>query len=331
LAESKLAIELVASQTLAANPLGDPVRRPLIVYLPPGYDTATSAYPVVYLLAGFMGSGRSYLSWQPWGEDLQSRMDRLISQDLCRPMIIVLPDAFTRYGGSQYINSSATGRYQDYLLELVEVVDSRFRTIADRHHRVIAGRSSGGFGAITAAMDHPEVFGLAADHSGDAYFELCYKPQFPRFLRAVAHFGEIAHVLEDPASVTPKGADFTSVMEVAAMAACYSPNPQSTLGFDLPLDLHTGELKDNVWQRWLAWDPVYRLRSHLPALKSLDLLYIDCGSQDEFNIHYGCRLLDKRLRECDVPHIYLEYDDGHRNTHYRLDQSLAAISRALPG
>jgi S-formylglutathione hydrolase FrmB len=331
LAPSQLAIEMVSSQALAANPLGDPARRPLIIYLPPGYEADKRTYPVLFLLAGFMGSGRSYLGWEPWGEDLQSRMDRLISKNLCRPLIVALPDAFTRYGGSQYINSSATGRYQDYLLELVEFVDSRFRTLADRQHRTIAGRSSGGFGALMAAMDHPETFGLVADHSGDAYFELCYKPQFPHFLRAVAHLGQVKSVLADPAAVRPKGADFYSVMEVAAMAACYSPNPQSELGFDLPLDLHNGELRDEVWQRWLAWDPVYRLESHLPALNSLRLLYIDCGSQDEFNINYGCRLLDQRLRDHGVPHTYLEYDDGHRNTHYRLDDSLAAISETLPG
>ena len=86
------------------------------------------------------------------------------------PAIVVLPDMWTRFGGSQYINSAGMGRYEDYLIdEMIPLVDRNYRTLPDRDHRGIMGRSSGGFGAITQAMHHPDVFGAFACHSGDLY------------------------------------------------------------------------------------------------------------------------------------------------------------------
>jgi enterochelin esterase family protein len=118
-------------------------------------------------------------------------------------MILLLPDATTRFGGSQYINSSATGRYQDYLLELVDRADHSLRTLPRREARAIAGKSYGGFGALTMAMDHPEAFGLVGDHSGDKYFEYCYFPELPRFHRAAESQQDLEAVLRDQCERPP--------------------------------------------------------------------------------------------------------------------------------
>jgi len=64
-------------------------------------------------------------------------------------------------------------------------------------------------------------------------------------------------------------------------------------------------------------------------LKSLKLLYIDAGTRDEFALDLGARVLCKRLREFDVPHIHEEFDDGHFNISYRYDRSLELISEHL--
>src|SRR3990172_3037425 len=180
---SQIRSELFRSQVLQGNALGDPSERLVHVVLPAGYADGDERFPVVFLLAGFTGTGASFLKYEAWEEDILQRMDRLVAGGRVRPMILILPDAMTRFGGAQYINSSATGRYQDYLLELVDWTDHTFRTEPRREARAIAGKSSGGFGAVRMAMDHPEAFGLVGDHSGDKYFDYCYFPELPRFHR----------------------------------------------------------------------------------------------------------------------------------------------------
>src|SRR5262249_44341295 len=103
------------SDVLRGNPLGDPTRRELWVYLPPGYDPARR-YPALPPVVGFPGPGAMLFNRDPRGEDLARRLDRLIAGG-CPPMIVAAPDCFTRLGGNQYINSSATGRYEDYLID----------------------------------------------------------------------------------------------------------------------------------------------------------------------------------------------------------------------
>ncbi len=328
---SRIIIEEFHSQALEGNPLGDPAVRRVPVYLPEGYESGSERYPVVYLLAGFTGRGLMMLNDSLWEETIQQRLDRLIASGKVRPLIAVLPDASTRYGGSQYRNSGATGRYEDHILELVEYIDGQYRTLPDRNFRAVAGKSSGGYGATWLGMHHPEVFGLVADHSGDKYFELCYKPDFPVFLRYYARGGEagLRKMLADPGAVRPKSGDFFGALNVAAMAACYSPNPKAPLGFDLPFDPETGELRPAVWARWLESDPAGLVDEYAEALRSLRLLFFDCGTRDEYNLQYGARIFARRLRERGIPFVHQEFDDGHRGLNYRYDVSLALISEAM--
>jgi enterochelin esterase-like enzyme len=328
--ESRIVADEFESKALTGNPLRDRATRTVWIYLPPGYDDTTERYPAVYLLAGYTGTGRTFLNQRPWEEDLQQRMDRLIQSDQCRPMVLVMPDCFTRYGGSQYIDSDGTGRYQQYLLEIVRRVDAQFRTHASRSHRGIAGVSSGGFGALTAAMDHPEVFGLVADHSGDKGFDRVYGEDLRRLPDLLAAI-DVDAALTDPYAFRPKGEAFRQLMGTAAMSAAYSPNRASPLGFDWPVDPYTAELRRRVWRRWLAHDPIQRLTDRAASLRSLRLLYMDCGNRDEYSIHLGCRVMARELTRLGIRHRYEEFDGGHRDTQYRYDVSLAALSAAMPG
>lgn len=325
---SKIVIEELDSRSLSGNPLSDPTSRRVYVYLPAGYDDSAERYPVVYLLAGYSGTGRSFLHHFPWDEDIQQRMDRLTSSGACRPMILVLPDGFTRYGGSQYIDSRGTGRYQEYLLEVVRFVDERHRTRAQRECRAVSGKSSGGFGALRAAMDHPNVFGLVADHSGDKGFERVYGDDLRRLPDLLTRI-DAARVLADPFSHRPKDQTFRDLMGLAAMAAAYSPNRKSPLGFDWPVDTHTGEVIRPVWRRWLAHDPIERAPDRAEALRSLRLLYLDCGNRDEYFIHLGCRRFSRVLTRLGIVHRYEEFDGGHADTRFRFDVSLPALGAAM--
>ncbi len=323
-------IETITSGALRGNPLGDPFIRRVPIYLPPGYGTDDARYPVVFVLTGFTGRGTMLLNDAPWDETLPQRMDRLIVEGQVQPMILVMPDCFTRIGGSQYLNSSAVGKYEDHVVaELVTFVDNKYMTLADRDHRAVIGKSSGGYGSVILAMRHPDVFGLMASHSGDMYFEYCYKPDIVRAISALRKLGGLDKFWNEIPTIRPKDKNFHDAINVVAMAACYSPNPDAPHGFDLPFDLDTGELRDNVWRRWLEWDPIYLIDKHLDALRSLRLIYLDAGLRDEFNLQYGARIFVKRLTEHGIRCIHEEFDDGHFSIQYRYDVSLKAISDAM--
>ncbi len=327
---SQVVIETVESSVLLGNPLGDPHIRRVPVYLPAGYEESELRYPVVYLLAGYTGRGLSMLNVSPWEETLPQRLDRLIRQGSIRQMIVVMPDCFTRYGGSQYINSRATGRYEDHLIqELVPLIDSRYRTDARRARRVVMGKSSGGYGALVLGMRHPDVFGIVVAHSGDNYFELAYKPDFGICLGALAGYGGAEKFLREFPHPPPRSKGWWEAISTLAMAACYSPSDSLPLGFELPFDERTGEIVEKVWQRWLEHDPVNLLERHAEAFRGLNYLYLDCGSRDEYRLQWGTRVFVERLKKLGISHHYEEFDDGHRNLSYRYDVSLAKISERL--
>jgi enterochelin esterase family protein len=323
-------IETITSQVLRDNPRGDPFVRRVPIYLPPGYAASGARYPTVYMLSGFTGRGTMQLNDSMWEENLAQRLDRLIASGAIRPLIVVMPDCLTRLGGSQYINSSAVGRYEDHVVqELVAFTDHKYRTIAQRDARAVVGKSSGGYGALILAMRNPNVFGLLASHSGDLYFEYCYKTDIIGALRGLKKFGGLEKFLANVKTIRPRDRDYRETLNTVAMSACYSPNPNSPHGFDLPLDLDTGELRADVWARWLEWDPVQLVDKHLDALRSMRLIYLDAGLRDEFNLQYGARIFAKRLKERGVNFVHEEFDDGHFDIQYRYDVSLKAISQVV--
>lgn len=328
-----LVIETFTSRVLDGNPLGDPVTRKLPIILPPDYETSGRRYPVVVGLTGFTGSGPMMLNVSAWQPNLQERIDALMAGGLLPPAIFVLPDCFTRYGGSQYLNSIAIGRYENYVIdEIIPFVDARYRTLAAPEGRGVFGKSSGGYGAIVLGMKHPEVFGAVACHSGDMYFEMCYKSDFPKFLNTIQKAGGLEAWWNNFERKVKKERQDVEAINILAMAAAYSPNPDAQpLPIDFPFDLHTGELRLDVWQRWLEFDPVYMAEAYAGNLKRLRLLFIDCGWHDEFNLHFGARILVQRLKALRVPHEHEEFDDSHMNIQYRYDVSLPKIVRALAG
>ena len=327
---SQIVIEQFESEVLMGNPLNDPATRRVPVYLPPGYKKNNHRYPTVYILAAFAQRGLKLLNDSLWEENIQARMDRLIAEKKVQAMILILPDASTRYGGSQYINSSATGRYEDHILELVKFIDGKYRTIEDRDSRAIVGHSSGGYGAMLFGMRHADIFGLVADHSGDKAFEMVFMPGFGDFLQYYEQVGNkgLGKLLSDPVGSINGGAPFNA-LNIAAMSACFSPNPEAEHGFDFPFDLFTGELRADVWERWEARDPILLVDEHAENLRSLKLLFFDCGNRDEYNLLFGARRLAKKLDDSQVPYLYEEFDGGHHNISFRFDVSLAAISNKM--
>ncbi len=351
------------SKILADNALGDPHVRKLAVWLPAQYDGHATAgrgrrFPVLYDMVGFTGSGMGEVGWKPFGDNLPERAARLIRERKMGPAIFVLPDCFTCLGGNQYVNSSAIGNYADYLTrEIIPFVDREFRTLASRDHRGCFGKSSGGYGAIIHGMKYPRYWGAIADHSGDAHFDFVYRHDWPNTLNELAKYREpkrragAYRALADPASRKRLAAGYDdgrvgrflkevwskeklahaevhAIMNVC-MAATYDPDPKAPLGFRFPFDLETGETIVARWRKWLRHDPVHLVGRYAKALRSLRGIYIDCGWRDQYHIHYGTRILSRRLAEAGIRHTYEEFDDNHSDVDYRMDVSLPFLYRAL--
>ena len=346
------------SELLKGNPLGDPHVRQLAVWVPPQYDAARSRarrFPMLMDMVGFTGSGLSHIAWRNFGENVPERAARLVHEGRMAPAIIVFPDCFTALGGNQYVNSSAVGPYADYLIrEIIPFVDGEFRTRASREHRGCFGKSSGGYGAIIHGMKYASTWGAIADHSGDAYFDYVYWCDWPNTLNELAKFrsrprksshydvlkmqrgadrglddGRVARFL---AALWKKpklsSAEAHALMNLC-MAATYDPDPKAPGGFRLPFNLETGEVIPERWKVWQRHDPIRLVDRYRKNLRMLRGIYLDCGSRDQYHIHYGMRILSKRLQSAGVEHRYEEFDDDHSDIDYRMNVSLPFLTRAL--
>ena len=332
MAASRGAVEGVIheSKALRDNALGDPNERTLWVYTPPGYGDGRR-YPALFLLAGFTGRGQSFLNWSAWQETLPERLDRLIASGLLPPCLIALPDCFTRLGGSQYVNSRAQGRYADYVCdELVPLVDHRFHTLGSGA-RAIAGKSSGGVGALWLCLERPGLFSACGSQSGDCAFELSLQPSFASAAVALEQRGGMAAYWQKLSRGEAPGPADHELINTLACAAAYSPQPSTEAwGFELPFDAATGSTRAEVFARWLQFDPVRAVVARPQGLQQLRVLHLDAGKADEFHLQLGARLLSRELTRLGIPHLHEEFEGGHRNTSARWDVSLPLLVRALP-
>jgi enterochelin esterase family protein len=310
---------------LQGNPLGDPVDRDVFVYLPPGREEKDCAgLPLILLLPGFAGRGRGMLGDNLYSPSIDDRMTALIEGG-CPPVVLALADCSTKLGGSQYINSKGVGQYQDYLVkDLVPLLKDRLGTGLTG----VAGKSSGGYGALRLGMEASDVFSAVACHSGDCYFEYGYLPDIPKAAAAIARAGSVAEFLSEFHRKEKKSSEQIITLSMLAMSACYSPRADGN-GFELPFDESNGAYRPEVFARWLDHDPYMMVRQFALALKSLKLLFLDVGSRDEFHLQLGARLLRDRLLELGVGVTYEEFDDGHFSTAYRYGTSLPLLARAL--
>ena len=317
------------ARALEGNPLGDPADRTLIVYRP----EASGPLPVVYFLHGFAGNVRGWTHSAIFTLTVPERLDAMIASGAIPPVLGVFIDGWTALGGSQWDNAPALGRYRDYVVQdVVGFVDRTFATVPQRGARAIVGKSSGGYGALNLARHHPEVFGHLACHSGDSYFEYCYLPDFPKAAGSLLKAGGEEAWFRDflaRARATKMRSDDFPVLNTLAMAAAYSPDPARPLGLALPFALETARLLPDVWERWLAHDPVRFLEKDAARFRQLDSVFIDCGTRDEANLRWGTRLVAELLRRAGVPVVHEEFEDGHSGTNYRYERSLAYIAPRL--
>jgi hypothetical protein len=285
----------IESEALRGNPLGDPHVRPLHVWTP---DDGSRVYPAVYVLHAHMRSGPSWFNVEPFQQSYPEDIERLAPD-----AIVVLPDAWTALGGSQWIDSAGVGSYGTYLRdEVVPFVEQRFPA---NGLRALQGKSSGAFGALVNAFARPDVFHAVAAHAPMALFEVTVAHDFPVVARELRE--TVSH-------------DEVATGEVRALAAAFS-------GGELPFRPDTAELIPEVWERWLVHDPLRIAKARPEAVASLRGIWLDAGRRDEYFLDLGAVALRDAL-PAGILHFEL-FDGGHRGVSGRYPLSLAWLVERL--
>ena len=322
---------VVESEFLADNPLGDPARRPLYVYGSPGAAGAT--VPTVYVIQGYTGQVDMWLARPTFEQTLIERLDVMFATGDCPDARVVFVDAWTSRGGSQFLNSTSTGRYLDYLCdEVVPFIETQYDVMPGRDHRGLAGKSSGGYGAMVVPMLRPDVFGALASHAGDALFESCYARDFPAVARALRDGFEGSYeVFFDRLAETDHfdWGTYGKPFEIYGYACCYSPDPDRPGHALLPFDVRTGRINDEIWARWLAYDPVRMASAHADALRSMRRIYLDAGRSDEYYLDLGAEAFAEELTKLDVEHTLELFDGKHGGITYRYPGAIRELVLSL--
>ena len=301
----------VHGPTLEGNLDGDSPDRPVSVWLPPGYEKNTKQrYPVLYLLHGFTDSDTRWFGRE--GNhfvNTPKAVDAAYANGV-KEMIVVMPNAFTRFQGSMYGNSVATGDWETFISrDLVAWIDAHYRTLATPASRGLAGHSMGGYGTLRVAMKAPGIFSSLYIMS-----PCCLEPNpqpDPKMFESAAKITNAEQIA---------GADFFTKAMLAS-AAAWSPNPKKPpLYIDLPLV--DGKLVPEVLARWSANAPVMMLHQYVPALKSYGAIGLESGDKD-FVAVSGAKRLHELLDGYSIAHEYEIYPGDHIDRiHARLTSKL---------
>jgi len=325
---------VVESEILADNPLGDPARRPLYVLRPPGVELDhPRPLPAVYVIQGYTGQLDMWTGRNAFEPTFIERMDAMLATEECPDAIVVMVDCWTSYGGSQFLDSTGTGNYQSYLCdEVVPFIDERYPTAADREHRGINGKSSGGYGSMVVPMMRPDVFSALASHAGDALFELSMPPSIAATIRTLRDRYESSYDVffeqlpeADPFDFGHHGGP----LEMYGYAACYSPDPARPGKALLPFDPASGRMVEDVWRLWLEHDPVVMAPLHAEALHSMRRIYIDAGKSDEYYLDLGARAFAAELDKLGIDHTLELFEGKHGGITYRYPGAIRELVLAL--
>jgi len=296
----------LTSRALKNNPLKDPAKRHMPILVP------KQPKAVVWVLAGFSGNGPNYLNLRGFEANFAQNLE---SWKDAPEAVYVFVDAWSKIGGSQFINSKGVGRYEDYIVEdLYPVINTAFPNL--KH--AIMGGSSGGYGALHLASKYPLLFTYCGAIAPDAGFESLFLPEFyktaPYFLKNKVSINKIADLMERR--------DWHSILNVYGMSLCYSNGK-------IPFDFYTGQLIQSEWKKWLALDPVHFLPKRKAALKKIKGLYLEVGNKDQFHLQFGVRQIHAFLKTQRIKHHYQEFSGNHFDLSTRREGFLSWLNKNI--
>lgn len=296
-------IDSIDSEYLV-NDFGEKTTREVAVYLPPGYEDNDKRYPVIYFLHGFMGD-HTMMNF------MSELLDFAIETRRIRPFIMVIPNEKTSYDGSFYSNSGVFGNWEDFTtFDLVEYMDTHYRTIADKDSRGITGHSMGGYGAIKIAMHHPEIFSsVYMINPGALTIVREYGPKSNTY-KALSEIDNMEDLMK---SYFPK--------VIVAFARSWSPNPNKPPFYcDIPFtydDEGNLEVHSEVLDKWYANMPMHMLDGNLENLQKLTAIKMDWGRHSGERFTLQCMMFSQRLENLGIEHFAEEYIGDHGTEVYQ--------------
>jgi S-formylglutathione hydrolase len=296
----------VHGKSLQGNLEGDSPDRDVSIYLPPAYESDTARrYPVLYLLHGYFLTDQYWTGTAPSVNipgvkippaDVPRSMDEGVAKGTLKPMIVVMPDAYTKYAGSMYSSSVTTGDWESYIAEdLVEYVDSHYRTVANRMARGLAGHSMGGYGAVRIGMKRPDVFASLYIMSACCLLD----NPVP------------ASVLSAPPGSQNNAARAPGLTQVTlARAAAWSPNPKNPPQY-LDMPTKDGQPQPLVIAKWAANSPLAMIDQYVMNLKKYHAIGADVGLQD--GLSGVNKQMDQIFTDYGIEHEFQTYEGDHTN------------------
>ena len=279
---AQLEVISFSGKALKNNPLHDPVERRIAVFVP---DQITNGIPlpVIYWLPGYGSSSEKFIQN---AEAYKAFTQKLANETT--PVIFVVVDCRNRWGGSQYLNSPAQGNYADYVCDdIVSQVESRYQVPEKPPRRIIAGHSSGGFGALRLAMLHPRLFDGVIALSPDSDFQNSHLPLVKRPGVTNVSLAQVNLYMEpEMKSPRPANGDLTYAL---GLSAAYAPVGRKHPGqFEWLYDAQ-GSFREKVWQRWLDNDPLAIVQRDKNAFHPNQSVYLEGAAADQYGANIGAR------------------------------------------
>lgn len=304
---ARLEIIRFESHVLKDNPLHDPATRSVAIFLP-SQAAAGAPLPIVYYLPGYGGAPSGFINHSnDWLHFTQSLADEIT------PMALVVVDGRTRWGCGQYLNSSAQGNYEDYICdEIVSKVEAEYPAATNGVRRIIAGHSSGGFGALRLGSSRQKLFDAVIALSPDSDFPVSHIPLVKIAAVSNAPLAEIEK-MESGALPPPKNGD---LMYALGLSAAYAPREFPHRGqFDWLYD-GKGRFRDEIWQRWLDNDPLTIVQKNPHVFAPTQAIYLEGAAHDEYSANIGARAIYEVLRGRPARCTFYE-PPGHHGDHVR--------------
>ncbi len=291
----------IHSKALEGNLIGDPADRDVSVYLPPSYNANPDLrYPVLYFLHGFTDSDSQWFGWEDHWINIKDVIDASLAEGLSDEMIVVMPNAYNSFKGSMYSSSVTIGDWETFVVkELVDYIDTHYRTIAEAKSRGLAGHSMGGYGTMRLGMKFPDVFAAIYAMSPCCMDgEVSINEDFVKKMESYTTLEQL------------KDAPFFEIATLATSSA-WAPNPENP-PYYLDLPFEDGKVRHDVASKIAANRTLYTIEQYIPNIKSLEAIGLDAGTND-YSITTTTKKLHELLESYEISHQYESYEGDHLN------------------